>query len=84
MEKNGKYTRFLNDYYYMKSKITLKDYLSCLCRMDVVDIYTIDAETNEEYFGTFGLEDIKYLDKNDLKMKVIKIKSDINKKSLFG
>ena len=66
---------FLNGYY-MKSKITLEDYLNCLGRMDAVDIYTIDDETNEEYFGTFGIEAIEYLAKNDLKSKVIKIKSN--------
>jgi hypothetical protein len=71
-----KYERFLNNYYNMKSKITLKDYLNCLLNLDCVDVLSIDAETKEEYFGTFGKYSIETLSKDYLKLKVVKINNN--------
>ena len=71
-----KYERFLNNYYNMESKITLKDYLSCMFNLDCVDVWSVDAGTNEDYFGTFGKYSIEDLSEDDLKLKVIKINNN--------
>ena len=65
--------RFLNDYYNMKSNIKLADYLSCRTRLSCIDIYSIDRETNEEYYGTLGREDIEDLTAKEQAYKVVKI-----------
>lgn len=65
--------RFLNDYYNMKSNIKLADYLSCRTRLSCIDIYSIDRETNEEYYGTLGREDIEDLTTKEQAYKVVKI-----------
>jgi hypothetical protein len=41
-----------------------------------VDVLSIDAETKEEYFGTFGKYSIETLSKDYLKLKVVKINNN--------
>lgn len=67
------YQKFLEDNYNMKSNITLENYLECLASMDVVDVYSIDAETNEEYFDTLGKDDASELDDTQKAYKVVRI-----------
>ncbi len=73
MENSIRYEIFLDDNYNMKSNITLENYLECLTSMDVVDVYSIDAETNEEYFGTLGKDDTSELDDTQKAYKVVRI-----------
>lgn len=72
----SKEERFLNNYYNMKSNIKLADYLSCRARLSYIDIYSIDKEINEEYFGTLGREDINDLTAEEQAYKVVKITDD--------
>ena len=72
----SKEERFLNDYYNMESNIKLADYLSCRARLSYIDIYSIDKEVNEEYFGTLGREEIEDLTAQEKAYKVVKITDD--------
>lgn len=73
----NEYKKFLEKNYNMNSKITLVQFLECM-GANVIDIYSIDAETNEEYFGTLGKEDVNNLTDTQKAYKVIRINNNSN------
>lgn len=67
----NKYKKFLEEEYNMASKITLADFLKCY--KNVIGVYAIDEETNENFFGAFDKSDINNLTAKEKNYKVVSI-----------